>query len=1116
MKFFRLFSATLVFFVFCTFIYGQQLSQDYFDQNREVYFKFTVFNKAELSSLTRIISIDNVKGNEVYAYANFKEYTDFLNTGYEYTVLPHPGDVGEVKMASRTKDVMAWNTYPTYEAYVAMMTQFASDYPNICQLIDAGTTVNNRKILFVKISDNVAQREAEPQFMYTSTMHGDETTGYVLMLRLIDSLLTSYGNSSRITNLINNAEIWINPNGNPDGTYYGGNNTVNGARRYNGNGYDINRNFRDPDEGENPSGPYQPETIIMMNLADQNNFVLSCNFHGGAEVVNYPWDTWSRLHADDNWFQYISRQYADTVHAHSPSSYMSGFDDGITNGYAWYRVVGGRQDYYTYFARGREITIEISDTKLLSASLLPAHWEYNKRSFLNHMEQCLYGVRGIITNQTGAPIKAEVSITGHDIDNSSVFSSASNGNYHRPIKAGTYNITFSADGYTSQTFNNIVVTDQATVDLNVQLISPALTDWQTTITINDAAGLESNQAVVFGKALTATNGIDASLGEVNITTNPTVGVFDVRFLLPDGSKSLKDFRNRNLSSITWDLKFQPGPSGYPITFKWDPNTLPPGDFYLSDQISGSLVHVDMKSTDTFILNNASVTALNIEYSEIVLRNVVVQNGWNIISIPSETSDMSVSSLFPGAESSAFEYKGSYNAVTTFENGKGYWLKFNSAGITPINGAAVGNIVTVNQGWNLIGPFDRDLLVANITTQPAGLLVSDFFGYNASYFSEDTLKMGKGYWIKTSQSGELIFNNYNQTLARYYQENEVIQNASLEISILALDGVSSSTISLFAGLDPTATNNIDESLGESDLPPAAPGFDVRFVFPDPAFNMASYRDYRNGNAVFVGTYIHRLIYQLESGSPGLTLNISIPPYSGIELNIQDLAGGSIINQNFYEGDNVFSNPITVALTGLKLTITYNSIWPVELTAFTAASNNNIVELNWQTATEQNNLGFDVERKSTVGDWMKVGFIEGHGTTSEISEYRFFDNSIRTSADKILYRLKQIDYDGTATYSDEVSVSITPSQFSLEQNYPNPFNPKTFIIYSLAVQSHVRLSIYDILGNEVAELVDGNIEPGVHKIDFYAENLSSGIYLYRITAEGIDGSFQSLTRKMLLMK
>jgi hypothetical protein len=377
-------------------------------------------------------------------------------------------------MSDNIDDITDWDVYPTYDAYVNLMNQYAIDYPSICNLVDAGNTVQGIKILLVKISDNVNDREAEPQFLYTSTMHGDETTGYVLMLRLIDSLLTSYGTNPRITNMVNNAEIWINPNANPDGTYHGGNNTVNGATRYNANGYDLNRNFPDPVNGVHSN--QQQETAVFRNLAEQNNFVLCANFHGGTEVVNYPWDTWTNgypdyvSHADESWYQFISHLYADTCQTYSPSNYMNGYDDGITNGGAWYVIHHGRQDYMNWFMKSREVTIEISDTKLLPPSHLPAHWEYNKRSFLNYIESILYGVRGIVTDTADHPLNAIVKALNHDTLNSTIRTDSLNGNYHRMLAPGVYSFQFSAEGHFPQTINNVIVNNFQTTVLNVQLI----------------------------------------------------------------------------------------------------------------------------------------------------------------------------------------------------------------------------------------------------------------------------------------------------------------------------------------------------------------------------------------------------------------------------------------------------------------------------------------------------------------------------------------------------------------------------------------------------------------------------------------------------------------------
>lgn len=369
------------------------------------------------------------------------------------------------------KSAKAWDFYPSYEAYDSIMHQFESDFPVICEMHSIGQLPSGRELLAVKISDNVSIREAEPQFFYTSTMHGDELAGYILMLHLIDHLLSNYGIDARITNMVDNMEIWINPNANPDGTYQAGNNTVYGATRMNANGVDLNRNYPDPEDGPHPDGnAWQPETMYFMNFADSMDFVVSANLHSGAELVNYPWDTWPKLHADNDWWFSVSREYADTVHLHSPSGYLNDMNNGISNGYAWYTINGGRQDYMNYFEHCREFTLELSNVKILPETQLEGHWQYNFRSLLNYMEEAMYGISGIIADScTGQPIKAKVFVSNHDFDESHVFSSMPLGNYHRPIYTGLYSMVYSAPGYHSKTFNNVQAVGGNTTILNVVL-----------------------------------------------------------------------------------------------------------------------------------------------------------------------------------------------------------------------------------------------------------------------------------------------------------------------------------------------------------------------------------------------------------------------------------------------------------------------------------------------------------------------------------------------------------------------------------------------------------------------------------------------------------------------
>lgn len=194
---------------------------------------------------------------------------------------------------------------------------------------------------------------------------------------------------------------------------------------------------------------------------------------------------------------------------------------------------------------------------------------------------------------------------------------------------------------------------------------------------------------------------------------------------------------------------------------------------------------------------------------------------------------------------------------------------------------------------------------------------------------------------------------------------------------------------------------------------------------------------------------------------------------------------------------------------------NGIIPVELTSFTAKANDNVISLEWSTATEVNNKGFEIERSIDNAPFTVVAFIEGKGTSSETQAYRFTDNA--SVSGNYTYRLRQIDFDGTFKLSDEVSVDvIAPVEFSLSQNYPNPFNPSTTIKFGLAADSKVSLKIYNTLGQEVMTILNNELKSGTHEVNFNASVLSSGVYFYEINAQGLNGTNFSSVKKMMLMK
>ncbi len=442
------------------------------ERHGEVYFLTLLAKKADISKISSLVSVHKVAGDSVWAWANEKEWNAFAACGMDYRWIPHPVPEDVVMKADAAElSTLAWDFYPTYAAYLAMMAQFQADFPSLCRIDTIGYTTNGRLLLAARISDQVQTEENEPEFLYTAAMHGNELTAYVLMLRLIHHLLNGYGSDSLLTMLVNNVVIYINPLANPDGTYHGGNNSVSGAIRYNANYVDLNRNYPDPQNGPHPDGnPWQAETLAFMEFAEDHDFTMSINFHGGAEVFNYPWDTWAQLAADDSWWIHVARSYADTVHIYGPSGYFNDFNNGITNGYDWYEVNGGRQDYMNYFHQCREATIEISNSFVPPASTLPNYWNYNKQALLNHIRESLYGIRGIVSDSlTSQALIAKVFIQGHDIDSSHVYSSLPAGNFHRYLSPGIWSLTFSATAYHPKTISGVTVSDDSVTILNVVL-----------------------------------------------------------------------------------------------------------------------------------------------------------------------------------------------------------------------------------------------------------------------------------------------------------------------------------------------------------------------------------------------------------------------------------------------------------------------------------------------------------------------------------------------------------------------------------------------------------------------------------------------------------------------
>lgn len=339
-------------------------------------------------------------------------------------------------------------TYHTYDTLTSELNGIAAARPDLTRLMSLGATASlppdpTRQLWMMKITDNPDVEEDEPEVAYVAAMHGDEVVGKELCIELIHYLLDNYGTDSRVTDLVDNTEIWIMPSMNPDGT------ALN--QRYNYNGVDLNRDFPDwfSDPVNSVSGR-QPETAAVMTWVAAHSINLSANFHGGALVANYPWDnnaTESSVYSptpdpDQDTFHSISLTYAEN---NAPMYASPTFTDGVTNGAEWYVAVGGMQDWsYAWYGKF-DVTLEVSEIKWPAGSQLPTFWNENLESMLAYFERIHEGLHGIISDAaTGAPVAAEIRIDG---DPFAVRTDPDVGDYHRVLLPGSYDMDVSAPGY---------------------------------------------------------------------------------------------------------------------------------------------------------------------------------------------------------------------------------------------------------------------------------------------------------------------------------------------------------------------------------------------------------------------------------------------------------------------------------------------------------------------------------------------------------------------------------------------------------------------------------------------------------------------------------------------
>mgnify|MGYP002379651201 CR=1 FL=1 len=364
----------------------------------------------------------------------------------------------------RAEQLLSGNAadYPSFKEIEAKLKALQAAYPNLLELFSIGKSVKGRDLWVVKIShtDPVAPSVVKPEVKYISSMHGNEITGRELMMRLIEDLATGYSEDPSIKELIDSTHIYIMPSMNPDGS--------ESKMRGNGNFVDLNRDFPDfsTSDNQNSLENRQPETQAVMKFQAGRNFSLSANFHGGAEVVNYPWDTIAEKHPLEELIVGLSLEYSELT----PYIYASTeFSQGITNGYAWYEVDGGMQDWSYHWHNDLQVTIELSNQKWPQYSMIEPYYTQNRSALITYLKRVHQGAGFYFIDSKDA--SGSVAITDTSRQKSLGEFSFARGQFYKVLEPGHYDFFLTTKDGKQMNASVQVEVDKVTLNGNFAKLS---------------------------------------------------------------------------------------------------------------------------------------------------------------------------------------------------------------------------------------------------------------------------------------------------------------------------------------------------------------------------------------------------------------------------------------------------------------------------------------------------------------------------------------------------------------------------------------------------------------------------------------------------------------------
>ncbi len=710
-------------------------------------------NRDQLQQLiAHEIEIERPQGDSVTAFVDEDELR--LIRDYGFTILSVKLQEPPIRLETETR---GFGGYHTYASLTQDLSDYAVNHPAICRLISIGKSIQNRDIWALKITDSPDLEEDEPEFKYVSTMHGDESLGTEMCLYLIDLLLTEYATNmnSRISNLVDETEIWIVPLMNPDGLELG--------TRKNAADADLNRSFpfdSSVDIGIYNSPPLnttglESEVAAIMDWSAQHSFVLSANFHTGALVVVYPYGNYDKMGSsdtpDDAIFQALSQTYTTT---NSPMFNVTSIDgktaiNGMINGADWFAIDGEMADWNYRYLGAMEITVELSDAFRPSSSQIVSFWNDNQESMLSYIEAVHQGVRGIVRDEnSGDPLWAEVSVAGND---RVVYTDRQVGDYHRLLLPETYSLTFSARGYAPKTFNNVVVQNGAVTRVDVELVP----NFDHSV----------NRSVKFADYDMANDQwtIEAAV-DITLDTNHIPSAYIVNEHLPAGWEYVTG--SSFLSGAGTDEPVLNGQTNSWLVWSTDVD-----NHTLTYQLrsTGTVSASVSFSGDFEVLNSVTPIAGASTWPRPQEFALSLKSGWNLISIPLTPAESTAARVFykkyvitstrqdPNSIIKGQVWTWENNSLTiatSLEPYHGYWVFTDSNTNLLVLGYPVTETsITLDAGWNLFGPVTQ---FNSPYSAPA--INADILYWSDNRFVPvpptgvtSILAPGKAYWIYSTTS-----------------------------------------------------------------------------------------------------------------------------------------------------------------------------------------------------------------------------------------------------------------------------------------------------------------------------------------------------------------------------